>query len=218
MVSKCLDDDPRAKGGRFDQRPVDVGRPWLPGLRRPSARSDLHPPARCGCRSTSPAPAARVRPGLLAAAFCSTIRGRTMPLLRGLVVVRRRHGIFRRTKQRCRPRRSAQPRSHTDRGRCRHPPRRTCRARRRARSPFSTMWQVEVPMIATMRPGSDDTCGRHGHVRIHVGHGHGDAGRRPVQPAASAVSSPALSPSGDQGRVTFLSPRRRRIRGASAAK
>ncbi len=67
------------------------------------------------------------------------------------------------------------------------------------------MWQIEVPMIMTMRPVLGHGGGRHGDVGIDVRDRHGRPGRRPVQPAASGVRPPARAPIGEMSRVIRVS-------------
>ena len=56
-----VDDDPGAERGRLDQGPVDVRRPGGQGQPDDQRRTGGGRPARCGCRSASPARSARAR-------------------------------------------------------------------------------------------------------------------------------------------------------------
>ena len=92
-----------------------------------------------------------------------------------LVPVRRRDAVARRTRRRCRRRRTARPRSRSSRAGCRPRRRRTCPGTICFSVP-RTMWQMEVPMIMTILPGSVDRAGRDRDVRVDVRDGDGGAG------------------------------------------
>ena len=76
------------------------------------------------------------------------------------------------------------------------------------RSPRS-MWQVDVPMIATSRPGSTTPAAGTVTCASTLATATAIPAGRPIQPAASAVRSPARPPSG--GEIASSAWRRRRI-------
>ena len=84
-----------------------------------------------------------------------------------------------------------------------------------ARSPM-TMWQMDVPMTMTMRPGSVTVAAGTETWASTFATATAVPGRSPVQAAASSVSSPALSPMGTIERDIFSStmPARRGCRAA----
>ncbi len=79
------------------------------------------------------------------------------------------------------------------------------------------MWQVLVPMTMTMRPGSVTVTAGTETWASTLATATAVPGRRPVQAAASSVSSPAFSPMESTSRDILSSTIVAR-RGSSAAK
>ncbi len=70
------------------------------------------------------------------------------------------------------------------------------------RSP-SSMWHVDVPMIATSRPGSTTPAAGTVTCASTLATATAMPAGRPIQPAASAVRSPARPPSGARSVFSF---------------
>ena len=79
------------------------------------------------------------------------------------------------------------------------------------------MWQVLVPMIITIRPGSTTVAAGTATWASTLATATAVPGRRPVQAAASAVRPPARSPVRAMSRRIFSSTTSAR-RGSSASK
>ncbi len=85
------------------------------------------------------------------------------------------------------------------------------------RSVASTMWQLLVPMMIVITPGSMACAAGGVACASTLATATAVPGRKPVQPAASSVSPPAFAPRGRMSRLIFVSTTSAKS-GLSAAK